>query len=49
MNKTDTDYSSIDFSSKKTNEDDKEWNIKISSWNVGGIKSWFKVVENKIF
>ncbi|XP_069669002.1 DNA repair nuclease APEX1-like isoform X2 [Periplaneta americana] len=42
LNKTESDYESIDFSSDKTTEDGKSWNLKISTWNVGGLKAWVK-------
>ncbi|XP_049792954.1 DNA-(apurinic or apyrimidinic site) endonuclease isoform X3 [Schistocerca nitens] len=42
MNRVDNDYDSIDFSSDKTTSDGKPWNLKISSWNVGGLKAWLK-------
>ena len=43
LNKTQSDYESLDFSSDKTTSDGKLWNLKISSWNVGGLKAWVKV------
>jgi hypothetical protein len=43
LNKTQNDYKSLDFSSDKTTSDGKPWNLKISSWNVGGLKAWVKV------
>ncbi|CAD7085456.1 unnamed protein product [Hermetia illucens] len=36
LNSTDTDYSKLDFSS------DKQFNFKISSWNVAGLRAWIK-------
>lgn len=42
LNKTHSDYESLDFSSDKTTSDGKLWNLKISSWNVGGLKAWLK-------
>jgi hypothetical protein len=43
LNKAQSDYESLDFSSDKTTSDGKLWNLKISSWNVGGLKAWVKV------
>jgi hypothetical protein len=43
LNKAQSDYESLDFSSVKTTPDGKLWNLKISSWNVGGLKAWVKV------
>ncbi|XP_077977210.1 exodeoxyribonuclease-like [Glandiceps talaboti] len=31
---------SLDFSSDAKTSDGKEWNLKISSWNVNGIRAW---------
>lgn len=39
-NKSLSDYESIDFSNTSTNSQGKEWNFKISSWNVDGIRAW---------
>lgn len=36
MNKTSTDYASINFNLTE----DKSFNLKISSWNVAGLKAW---------
>ncbi|CAH2092250.1 unnamed protein product [Euphydryas editha] len=38
--KSTTDYESIDFSNKSKNSQGKEWNFKIASWNVDGIRAW---------
>ena len=43
-NKSTTDYHSQDFSCKSTNKDGEEWNFKIATWNVDGIRAWFKVM-----
>jgi hypothetical protein len=43
LNKTQSDYESLDFSSDRRTSDGKLWNLKISSWNVGGLKAWVKV------
>ncbi|VVD03474.1 unnamed protein product, partial [Leptidea sinapis] len=39
-NKTSTSYESMDFSNTSKNKENKEWNFKISSWNVDGIRAW---------
>ncbi|KAJ0179534.1 hypothetical protein K1T71_005246 [Dendrolimus kikuchii] len=39
-NKASTDYESIDFSNTSRNTQGKEWNFKIASWNVDGIRAW---------
>lgn len=43
FNKTVTDFDAIDFKSDKATSDGKPWNLKISSWNIGGLKAWLKV------
>ncbi|XP_017782750.1 PREDICTED: DNA-(apurinic or apyrimidinic site) lyase isoform X2 [Nicrophorus vespilloides] len=42
MNKTDTDYSNIEFSCTKTSKDGDEANYVVSSWNVDGLRAWLK-------
>jgi hypothetical protein len=49
LNKTQSDYESLDFSSDKTTSDGRPWNLKISSWNIGGLKAWVKVRVLNIF
>ncbi|XP_052758701.1 DNA-(apurinic or apyrimidinic site) endonuclease isoform X2 [Galleria mellonella] len=39
-NKATTDYDSLDFSNSSKNAQGKEWNYKIASWNVDGIRAW---------
>ncbi|KAL0839814.1 hypothetical protein ABMA28_016442 [Loxostege sticticalis] len=39
-NKAATDYEELDFSNSTKNAQGKEWNFKISSWNVDGIRAW---------
>lgn len=39
MNKTDTDYESINFKCEKKSQEGKEWNFKISSWNIVSLKA----------
>ncbi|XP_047517987.1 recombination repair protein 1-like [Pieris napi] len=40
VNKSSTQYEDIDFSSSSKNSLGKEWNFKISCWNVDGIRAW---------
>ncbi|XP_076247760.1 uncharacterized protein LOC143187409 isoform X2 [Calliopsis andreniformis] len=42
MNKTDTDLNEIDFDCEKLNAEGKKYNLKISSWNVSGIRALIK-------
>ncbi|XP_034238795.1 DNA-(apurinic or apyrimidinic site) lyase-like isoform X2 [Thrips palmi] len=42
LNKTDTDYDSIEFTSNAKTKDGDSWNLKISSWNVAGLRAWIK-------
>ncbi|XP_068627882.1 DNA-(apurinic or apyrimidinic site) endonuclease-like [Battus philenor] len=39
-NKTLTKYEDIDFSNVSQSSQGKEWNFKIASWNVDGIRAW---------
>ncbi|XP_063635841.1 DNA-(apurinic or apyrimidinic site) endonuclease [Cydia splendana] len=39
-NKSSTNYEDIDFSNSSKTVQGKEWNLKISSWNVDGIRAW---------
>ncbi|CAG9792175.1 unnamed protein product [Diatraea saccharalis] len=39
-NKAATNYEEIDFSNFSKNKQGKDWNYKISSWNVDGIRAW---------
>jgi hypothetical protein len=49
LNKIQSDYESLDFSSDGTTSDGKLWNLKISSWNIGGLKAWVKVRFCRLF
>ncbi|CAH2229113.1 jg22168, partial [Pararge aegeria aegeria] len=40
VSKSVTDYESMDFKNNSKNSQDKEWNLKISCWNVDGIRAW---------
>ncbi|KAK7868494.1 hypothetical protein R5R35_001902 [Gryllus longicercus] len=42
LNKASTDYSKVVFSSDKTTASGEKWNLKISSWNVDGLRAWLK-------
>lgn len=41
-NATATKWDKIDFSCTKKNKNGKTFNLKISCWNIGGLKSWVK-------
>ncbi|CAL8103496.1 unnamed protein product [Orchesella dallaii] len=41
-NRTETDYSSINFKCEKKSPSGDEPNFRISSWNIGGIKAFLK-------
>ncbi|XP_031843895.1 recombination repair protein 1 isoform X2 [Nomia melanderi] len=52
MNKTDSNFDEIDFDCQKLNAEGNEYNLKISSWNVSGIravvkKSGMKYIEKE--
>ncbi|XP_056643196.1 DNA-(apurinic or apyrimidinic site) endonuclease [Diorhabda sublineata] len=40
QNKTTTDWKSIDFSCSKKNSYEVPHNLIVSTWNIGGLKSW---------
>jgi len=42
LNKTSSDYDKLKFDFKSKSEEDKECNLKISTWNVDGIRAWIK-------
>ena len=42
LNKTSSDYGSINFECNKKSKEGKESNFKISSWNVAGLRAWIK-------
>nr|XP_023024082.1 recombination repair protein 1 [Leptinotarsa decemlineata] len=42
LNKTTTDWDSIDFTCSKRNAEGMSHNLIISCWNIGGLKSWVK-------
>lgn len=42
MNKTATDYASLTFEETKTSASGKTSTLKISSWNVDGVRAWLK-------
>lgn len=39
-NKSTTNYEDIDFTNESKTTQGKEWNFKIASWNVDGIRAW---------
>lgn len=42
LNQADTKWDDIDFSNNKKNEEGNDANLKITSWNVDGIRAWLK-------
>ena len=43
LNKTSSDFANMDFSPKiAQSENGKDWNFKISTWNVDGLRAWLK-------
>ena len=42
-NKSETEYSALDFPKTVTSASGKVSNMKISSWNVSGVRAWLKV------
>lgn len=43
LNQTTTEFHNQDFTSTAATTDGKTWNLKVSSWNVDGIRAWIKV------
>lgn len=41
------DLSTINFGCEKKSPNNKTWNIKIVSWNVAGLRAFFKVIRYK--
>lgn len=39
-NKATTNYEELDFSNSSKSPQGKEWNFKIASWNVDGVRAW---------
>ncbi len=42
LNKTESNYTSQDFSCDKKTKEGRSWNFKISTWNVDGLRAWVK-------
>lgn len=42
LNKTATNWDKINFKCSTKNSNGKSYKLKISSWNIGGLKSWIK-------
>ena len=44
QNKTTTEFHTQDFNNVSKTVDGKNWNFKIASWNVDGLRAWIKVI-----
>lgn len=44
MNKTNSNLDGIDYGCEKLNAQENEFNLKICSWNVAGLRAWIKVI-----
>ena len=42
LNKTSSDYSKLDFTCSQKSKKGQDWNFKISTWNVDGLRAWLK-------
>ena len=49
VNKSATDFSSLDFSCKQKSSEGHPWNLKIASWNIAGVRAWQKVFFGLLF
>ncbi len=45
LNQTSTEFHNQDFNNTSTTTDGKNWNLKIASWNVDGLRAWIKVLS----
>lgn len=43
------DVTELDFSNNSKSTDGTPWNVKISSWNVNGIRAWLEVILKRVF
>ncbi len=43
QNKTTTEFHNQDFNNVSKTVNGKNWNLKIASWNVDGLRAWIKV------
>ena len=43
LNKASTDFACLDFANDSCDSEGNRWNLKISTWNVDGIRAWIKV------
>lgn len=46
QNKTSTEFHNQDFNNVSKTVNGKNWNLKIASWNVDGLRAWIKVFTN---
>ena len=42
QNKTSSDYEKLNFDCSKKSAKGNDWNFKISTWNVDGLRAWIK-------
>ena len=42
LNKTSSDYGALNFECVQKSKEGKEFNFKISSWNVNGLRAWIE-------
>lgn len=46
QNKTSTEFHNQNFNNVSKTVNGKNWNLKIASWNVDGLRAWIKVFTN---
>lgn len=49
QNQTSTEFNANDFLNSSKNEEGKDWNLKVASWNVDGLRAWLKVYSTSWF
>ena len=42
LNKTSSDFEELDFSCEAKSKEGKNFDLKISTWNVDGLRAWIK-------
>lgn len=48
QNKITTEFHNQDFNNVSKTVDGENWNLKIASWNVDGLRAWIKVFLNTV-
>lgn len=49
QNQTSTEFNAQEFLNSSKTEEGKDWNFKVASWNVDGLRAWLKVCSTSKF